>query len=351
MYFFILAIPFIIAWITKFVFHRTITWGEMALQIVVSVAITSLVLVAGLNIDTLDKEIWNGKIVSKQKVRVDCEHSYSCNCVTVGSGDTSIKVCQTCYDHSFDNNWNVKTIIDSFNVPRIDSQGLKEPPRWTDVKIGEPYSKEHIFVNYIKAVPESIFSKQDIKHPLTDKIPDYPSVYDIYRINRVQTIDVNIKGYQYWNNGLSKIAAELGPKKEVNPIIQFVNTDDPTYEHALMEKWNGGKKNDVIVIFGVKNYPKIDFVRIVVWENEQLKHYLRSQLELFDTINDEYTIYALNTIRENIVLHFNRMQMKNYEYLKDDIEPPLWVIILGFIFAVGISILMAWICHKNEIFV
>jgi len=181
-------------------------------------------------------------------------------------------------------------------------------------------------------------------------VPNYPRVNDYYRVNRVQVQGVPLQNHKAWNDGLSDIAKQYGASLEVNPIVQFVNTADPTYEYALTQKWLGGKKNDVTVIFGITEYPTIDFVRVVGWENEELKHYLRSQLQLFDTVNDEYREYALHTIKENIALHFERMQMAEYEYLKDQIDPPLWSVVTGLVLAFLLSIGLTYYFHRYDPF-
>ena len=351
MYWFILLIPLFVAWFAKFKFHSTITWKEMGLQMVISIIIVALILVAGTYSKTADTEIWNGRVTKKAPIHVSCEHSYDCMCVDVSTGNKgeTMRVCQTCYEHSYDIDWRVYTTIDDFNIRRIDSQGVKEPPRFKNVVIGEPYAKEKMYTNYIKAVPESIFGEIKNTHPLIGLVPKYPEVYDYYRINRVQTVGLSIKDVNKWNSELSNVAKDLGASYEVNPIIQFVKTDDPTYQFALEQKWLTGKKNDVIIVFGVKNYPKIDFVRIVGWENEELKHRLRTSLELFDTIDDEYRKYAIGSIKQNIILYFNRMKMVDYEYLKDQIDP-MWVIVLGFVVAVFLSVGLTWYFHKNDVF-
>jgi len=352
MYWLILLVPFVIALIAKVGFHATITWKEMLLQIAVSVGITAIVLACGLASQTRDVEVWNGEITNKEKTRVSCDHSYSCNCVTISNGKTSTTVCQTCYDHDYDIDWRVFNNIDgSFNIDRVDRQGLKEPQRWSIINIGEPYSSEHIFTNYIKAVPESLFSEDvDPTNPLRALVPAYPRVNDYYRMNRVISMGVPVKEINKWNNTLNEYTKKLGPRKLVNPIIIFAKTDDPTYEFVLQREWLNGKKNDMIVVFGVNNYPNIDFVRIVGWENEEIKHRLRTALELFDTIDDDYREYALNAIKDNVNLYFKKMQMEDYEYLKDQIEPPTWVIILGFILSIAISCGMTYWLHREDVF-
>jgi hypothetical protein len=356
MHWFILLIPLFVAWFAKFILKDTITWKEMGVQMAVSCLIVGLVLGGGMYSQTQDTEIYNGRVVKKYQDRVSCSHSYSCNCRTVSSGSgknrTTSTVCDTCYEHSWDYNWVVEASYgDHVNINRVDRQGTKEPPRFTQVQIDEPFSQEHSFTNYIKAVPESIFSEeQTCSDEQLAMVPNYPRVHDYYRINRVQNNGVPLKNYKAWNDGLNEVSKYHGASLEVNPIIQFVKTNDPTYEYALTQKWLGGKKNDVTVIFGVSEYPTIDFVRVVSWENEELKHYLREQLSLFDTIDDEYREYALHTIKENIGNHYKRMQMADYEYLKDQIDPPMWSVITGFILALLLSGGLTYYFHRCDPF-
>jgi len=353
MHWFILLIPLLVAWFAKFILKDTITWKEMGLQMAVSCLIVGLVIGGGMYSQVHDTEIYNGRVLKKYQDKVSCSHSYSCNCTTsTDSKGNSYTSCDTCYEHSWDYNWVVEASYgDTVNINRVDRQGKHEPPMFTQVKINEPFSQEHSFTNYIKAVPESIFSEEQV---CTDEslamVPNYPRVHDYYRMNRVQVNGVPLKNHKAWNDGLNEISKKWGASLEVNPIIQFVKTDDPTYEYALTKKWLGGKKNDVTVIFGIKEYPKIDFVRVVSWENEELKHYLRNQLELFDKIDDEYREYALNTIKDNLNLYYDRMQMADYEYLKDQIDPPMWSIVTGFILALILSGGLTWYFHKYDPF-
>lgn len=353
MYWLILLVPFLIALLVKVVLHQTITWKEMGVQIGVSVAITAIVLACGLYSQTADTEIWNGEITAKKKLRVSCEHSYSCNCVTVSCGkNCTTQVCQTCYDHDYDIDWRVYNNIDSeFNIQRVDRQGLKEPQRWNIIQAGEPYASEHTFTNYIKAVPESIFSEQvDPNDPLRKLVPTYPRVHDYYRVKRVLSAGVPVQKINVWNNELNEYTKKLGPRKRVNPIIIFAKTNDPKYEYVLQREWLNGKKNDMVVVFGVSQYPHIDFVRIVGWENEEIKLRLKNELETFDTIDDNYRTFALGAINEYTIKYFKKMQMEDYEYLKDQIEPPTWVIIFGFILSIAVSCGLTYWFHKEDVF-
>jgi len=129
----IILFPLVWPFAARYFFNSGITWAEMALNITLCTALAVGVWHIGKFSEISDVEVWSGEVVNKKKIRMMCEHSYQCMCVTVSCGkDCSTEICQTCYDHSFDNDWRVFTSMGKwtqFNIDRIDRQGLKEPPR------------------------------------------------------------------------------------------------------------------------------------------------------------------------------------------------------------------------------
>lgn len=290
---------------------------------------------AGKAQQTLDVEVMNGEVISKRSEHVSCEHSYSCNCRSVqscsGSGQhrscSTSTVCDTCYEHSYDVDWKVKANIGEVNISRIDRQGIHTPPRWSAVAAGEPFAKEHFHTNYVKAVPDSIFNTaQNIdKSKFVNMIPAYPhNVFDYYRLNRALTVGVNVPDIQQWSNDISTILKQLGPQKQANIIVVFVKTTDPQYEFALRSAWLGAKKNDVVILIGTENYPKLDWVRILSWTDSELfKIQLRDDLQEFDEID---RVSFMSVIAKNISQSFKRKSMKDFQYLENEINPPNWVV-------------------------
>ena len=47
--------------------------------------------------------------------------------------------------------------------------------------------------------------------------------------------------------------------------------------------------------------------------------------------------------------HYNRPEMADFEYLKDEIQPPTWVIILVAFFAIGGSMIATWLFIVYEV--
>lgn len=325
-------------------FKRDAEWLHIGVLMASFIAVAFLAYYSGKAGKTLDVEIWNGEVTGKEQERVSCSHSYSCNCTTStscsGSGSSrtcsTSTHCQTCYEHSHDFDWVVKSNIGNVDIDRIDRQGVHTPPRWAAVKIGEPFAKKHLHTNYIKGVPDSIFNHAQsmVSSPkLQSLVPAYPkNVQDYYRLDRVISVGVPVPDLPQWNEGISSILKQLGPQKQANVIVLFVNTIDPQFEYALRSAWLGGKKNDIIVMIGSTEYPKIDWVRVMSWTDKEIfKVELRDAIQELENIDREKIIALILDIT---VKDFKRKSMKDFAYLENEIDPPEWVIWL----AIGIML-------------
>lgn len=334
---------------------KKITWNEFLIQIGVQCAIVCISVGIIYYSNLYDTEIWNGQVIGKEKVKVSCRHSYSCNCHEVCSescdsdGDCSescSEYCDTCYEHSHDFDWNVYSNIGAdYTIDPIDRQGLKEPPRWTEVIIGEPVSIRKSFSNYIKASSDTLFRKKELRTEYSQFIPAYPNqVYDYYKLNRVLLVQTDLTNLYTWNQQLSELNGELGPLKESNIILIFTNLEKE-FSFSVEQNWLGGKKNDIIIITGLKEN-KIDWVYIIAWcENDIFKVKLRDSLLLLsDLDSDKFFL----TIQENVLQYYRRKSFKNFKYLATSITPTVteWLasMLIGLIFSIGLSIYM----YKNE---
>lgn len=350
-------IPIIIAIVGRMVFNKTITWKEMGVQILICCLPIGIAYGLGSYAQTYDREILNGEVLSKERNEVSCSHSYSCNCVTSCSGSgnnrSCTEICQTCYDHSYDVDWDVLTNVGTLSIDRLDRQGLDEPPRWTSIRPGEPVAVEHGYTNYVQAVPSSLFNDKDVTtgDQFANLIPTYPRVYDYYHVNRIHAMGVSVPHQAELNQKLAEILKHLGPKKQANIHVVFVNTSDATYRYALERAWLGGKKNDIVIMLGTPHYPEILWADVMTWAlnsgNEVFHASLRNALTDMKTVDQDKLI---STIDYWVPNKFDRFAHSNLEYLKDEINPPTWVyifcIILGIFGGVGAMIYM----HKNDVF-
>lgn len=362
-FFLLLAIPIIWALIAKRIFHTTISWREMGLQMLASSAIVTVVFFTGKYSMTADFEVWNGEIVSKHREHGHYVESYQCNCTTVcsgtGSNQTCHQVCQTCFRDHYTVDWFVKTTIGTIRLEYVDRlsrsvYNLPDPAHYVAAYVGEPCSRENGFTNYVKAVPDSLFNKLDVKNlsKFDPMIPQYPRVHSYYKVNRVIPVGVNVPNRNELNLKISEHLRKLGPKKEANIIVVIANTPDQTYRYALERAWIGGKQNDVIIVVGAPSYPSIAWADVITFGqnagNGLLAVELRDNLMKVGTMAD--SVVVADTIATAVESRFKRKPMSDYEYLKDEIQPPMWVLILAFVLSLGTAGGLTYYFHREDVF-
>lgn len=323
---------------------------------VISFLMSAVIYGIGYANQTSDTEIWNGEVTGKSREEVSCSHSYSCNCRESCSGSgqnrSCTTICDTCYEHSHDYDWEVRTTIGEFDIDRIDRQGSREPPRWTKVKVGDPIAQSRTFTNYVKAVDSSLFNFETNANSDLDKyVPAYPrNIYDYHYLDRVIPVNMSanqIKDLPRWNYELALRLRKLGIEKQANIILMIAKLNDPNFEYSIKKLWLGGKKNDIIVILGTPNYPEIEWTRIVSWtDREDFKVNLRDALMDLKTVD---MVPVLNTIEEHTRKTFIRKNMRDFEYLKYEIQVPELAYILGFILGpLGIIIASLMIVYEGK---
>lgn len=344
----LIIVPLILPFIFRIIWPHKVSWVELGISVVVGVALTAAVYGAGMYGQTADTEILNGEVRSKSRTHGSYVRTYDCRCHEVCSGSGSNKSCtrkcDTCYEDRYTVDWTCNTTLGAYTIKKLDTTSRSvyatpDPARYTSIKAGDPVAQEHGFTNYVKAAPDSLFHATNVDK-FKSLIPLYPdTVFDYYRINRVFAMGVSVPDLALWNHELSLALRTLGPQKQANAIIVMVNTNDQSYVHALEGAWVGGKKNDIIVVIGTTAYPKIDWVAVSSWTDKQLfKVQLRDEIMSMGNIDRTLIISALS---KHTMSTFVRKSMKDFEYLRDQIEPPLWVLIvallLGIIASLGTS--------------
>jgi hypothetical protein len=360
----LLAFPLIWPVIAKKIFGSEISWIEVLINIVSVVLIVSLVWTLGTLGQTWDTEIWNGKIVNKKRVHDTYEESYDCFCTSVctgsGSNQSCSEVCQTCYRTHYTVKWNAyanfglsnETIVLKYlDETHRSVYNSPDPKSFIDCKIGEPASKTSSYTNYVQAVPDSLFNMATISGSYLDQVPPYPSVVGHYKYNRV--IDVNSGVHSLLredlNTRLNEALITLGSKKQVNIIVIVTGNTDPSYRYAVENVWVGGKKNDAVVFIGMSN-EEIVWADVMTFAlnkgNELYNVTLRDSIVSIETFDPEQ---IANTITEITNDKFDRISMKEFEYLKDQIKPSSWVIGFAVFIAIFGSIGLSFLFQRVDI--
>jgi hypothetical protein len=322
----------------------------------VSVVIVISVVGGSFAAQVVATEIINGEVTGKQVKTGSYIRSYSCNCKQrcsgTGNNRSCSTTCDTCYEDRYTKKWTCDTTVGSHTIESLDSTSRSvwktpDPARYTAIKIGEPASAGKFYTNYVQAVPGSLFAKNLKGNTFTGLLPSYPQVYDLYRVNRFLTPGLGIANAAEWNEKLSLSMNKLGYQKEVNLIVVAAKTNDRSYAEALNHHWKGANKNDVIVVFGSTQWPKLDFVEVLSWSKSELfKVKLRDELfALGEVTPDAVVAITSKHIREGFV----RRQMSEFEYLKDEIHSPTWVLVTTVVLQfLSTLILIFWFKHEQN---
>lgn len=347
-----LLIPIVVA-LGFFLFGgKKITFGEFLMQNGFQVLIMMPFAFSNGCQSTADVEVWNGRVAKKERNVVSCSHSYQCNCVTVCSGGKTkscSRICQTCYEHSYDVDWDVYTTNgENFEISRVNRQGTQEPPRWTEVKVGEPTSREHGYENYVKAAPDSLFRRQGLVEKYKDKIPKYPDVYDYYRIQHATMVNgATVNDLAGLNKQLAELNGDIGKAKQVNIMVMAVRDMPDEYFFALEQAWIGSKKNDFVLVAGVDTQGNIKWANVLAWtQNKMAEIVVRDAALKIGNINK--TDEIVKSLHDGVNMHYIRKPMSDFAYLKNAMTPTFggWVaaMIIGLISSIGIGIFFV----KNE---
>lgn len=352
--FFIIAffISITIPTIVKLIFPHKVSYKEFFASCSVSLASILIIFLFMKMNATHDTEIWNGEVTKKYSEKVSCEHSYSCNCQNVCSGSGSSRscsqVCQTCYEHSNDVDWVVKSNVGGTTISRIDRQGLKEPPRWSKVTTGEPYSETYSFINYIKASPDSLFvGSKSLVEKYSIELPNYPEINDYYKVQRVITKGVSVDNTL--NLKLNEMQKKWGPQKQVNLIPIFLSEKySQEFFKAIEAHWLGGKKNDVVIVTQLTKEGTVNWTRVMSRsENKSFDKSIEfdmAQMKKFDT--DAF----IKILDVNIMQRFNREDFHKYEYLLNEFSPSGIAVVIGLIISLIINIVLGHFAVKEDWF-
>lgn len=292
-----------------------------------------------------DVEILNGYVLSKSAWKFmcpmntgnPCRNSYPCNCHPVqyvcgsdaktGAVEYCTRIeCDTCYTYPWEQNWYVKsTLFNRMEINRIDEQGADEPPRWTVISKDDAVSAPHTYVNWVQAAYKSLFHEDsaNITEELKSKVPAYPAgIYDYYKINRLVTIGYNPTNSKEWNEKLSDTLRYLGATKQVNIIIVMYKGFSDTFPITIRHVWHGFKKNDAIVFVKMDSDNMVEKFDVMSWSRNDIFN-----VTLRDELNDRYQGTTIDNVSEfmhilnmNTNKYYVRREMKEFEYLKDDIE-------------------------------
>ena len=337
--------------INKLLWKEEITIAEMSINLAVMVVMVIIFLIfwgVSVNYKVADQQILNGKVTNKKIERVHCRHSYPCHCYTTCRKGGCSTHCSTCYVHSYDNDYVILSTIGHFTIKTIDSQGLKVPPRFEEVKHEDAVCNCVSYKNYIRGSDTSIFGTHvEMTKEEKKQIPEYPiKVYDYYKVNRILDLTGTIPGdkLQEYNLLLSDMLKDTGYNKQANAVV--VITDKPeSFALKLLDSWYGGKKNDTVIVIGMSG-EEISYVRIHSW----------SLHSIFDVKLRDYILEVgkldMPVIIDKIKLELNedfiRRSFREFKYLRWQVLPSDTSILIFILLSLSISTGIGYIMSQNN---
>lgn len=334
----------------KFFFPHHITVREWGLQLLGCVFGTLLCLglvMASSAARSGDFAIFSGYVTDKAKVKVSCEHQYKCGerCYPVSTTDSKGKVstrtqCDPIYcdEHDYDIDWDVYTTLGTWTIDREDRRGLKMPPRWELVEKEDPVAESRYVQNFMLLDNKRFETDKTIHEMFKDVLLPYPQPFDYYNIRRiVQDDKQDWDDISIWlNNQLKKD----GLAKQLN-VILVVTHQPADYYYAQMEAWQGARKNDVILFYGIDDENAIQWSRATSFAEGQGNQIMLKTLESM-TLEKTFGVQVVQEQYKLIVKDFQRIPNKTFEYLKEAWVPPTWwVLTMAFInlaCAIGVAV-------------
>lgn len=349
------CLTFTTLWIlfSKFLFPRQLTAIELWIQFAVTAVVITLTLVVGDYQSSSDIEIIHGYVVSKSRTQDYFQTSYECNCVCVSrdkQGSCTSESCQTCYTDHYTVDWELQTSLGGHQIDYIDQEyksawNTPDPNAYTAAYELQPFSRSHSYTNYFLLYKESLFNNNPnlAKYSAALSSSTYPEVYG-YAVDLVFKGAVPGIDTRAYNDLIRDYLREAGVKKQVNIILYFTSVDDQAFRYALEAKWNGGRKNDVIVLIGADANTKPKWVDVISLGknsgNEMLQVSLREDLINADLLNPKATT---DLIFKNIEQYYHRKHMSEFKYMEAARQTPIeiimWVIGLTLVLNIGLTIL------------
>lgn len=195
------------------------------------------------------------------------------------------------------------------------------------------------FENKIKASP-STFSYDKV--PKDIPVFDYPANNNVWVSDRLLGDAKNKISIEE----LDKMNARLGPVKKVNVIIIGFNSADSKLGHYQEEKFIGGKKNDIVICYGMGalegDEVQMVWTRCFGWcENDQLKRNIEKIFMEHPVNND-----ILPLIEEQIRKDYVKKEWSKFDYIK--VKPTAgwyWTLCI-IMFAIQIALYLFF--HMND---
>lgn len=205
-----------------------------------------------------------------------------------------------------------------------------------DIKFVYPATITRSFENRIKATP-NLFAFSTV--PTNLNISAWPENPTWNKSDRLIGTAQNLISLLKFD----QLNAQLGSTKYVNLIFVGVGDKDSMYGQYYESKFFGGKKNDLVVVFGGGTTNKAaTWAYCFGWtESDIVKRNLET-LFLSNPINNSILSKVQDEIKQNYVIK----DWHKFDYIK--ISPPMWVFVVYIILTIIIQVILYIVFHNND---
>ena len=270
-----------------------------------------------------DYEVLSGSVAKKQRVYDPYTESYECG----RDASNNPIMCQRLVPRW---RWDVISDINE-TFEEYTSQAVRAPEIYARTMVGDPYASTKRFLNFQNVSAQTVFMNREAAESYVGWLPSYPQVFSGFKIVRAFS-STPIVDAQELGHLLALAQKRWGPAHGVNVIVVAVReeTDFNAFYNALLAKWNGGKKNDAILIIRVLKNGKIANTTTITRSADELidergyNFTQRLHMAVFD-IGQYDPDKLIETIDSSLKL-FKREDLGRYDFLRDEYEPPFWLI-------------------------
>lgn len=270
-----------------------------------------------------DTELISGAVTKKQRV-------YDAEIETYICGHDSHGNAKYCTREIPRWRWDViSNIGDSYSDYTYNKN--REPEIYANTHIGDPYSDTRTFKNYQRVSSQTVKFNRELEYK--GWLPPYPAIYGGFKVARAFSL-VDTVDQRELSKALSVAHRSWGPSYGVNAIVVILNsgTDIASFKEALYTKWQGGKKNDAVLILKLDNENKVSDVRVFGRSSdnatdERGRSFTQRLLEESKALGEYSPEKVVNVLNGALPL-FYREDLRKYDFLEAEYAPPLWLDIL-----------------------
>lgn len=352
----------IIAWLAfaKFWLHHEFSGKELLAQTVFSIVLMGALFAISSSLQLGGTKLVNGEVTALRPVKKSCPIGWvtmtDSHCThywtrTVKIGEScsvdknGYKSCtditQTQYNYIYP--WERRYFVDSdipktFEIDRVDRQGVNTPPRFAQIKISDPVTAKQSYTNYVRAAKDSLFQNAEME-PLTVA---YPKVFDYYRADRViyDGVTADARTVAAWNQSLAELNRDV--RKSGANVIVVLTRQPKDYAEQLAYTWEGHNINDVVVTIGVdETGTNVAWADVRSWSQQSLVN-----IEIQDAVMNAKSVVpdVINTaIKTAVMENYRQQDPEAFAYLQDDISLPTPTIVLALLLIFVITPLLTWV--------